>query len=159
MRTRPRCTTGKRRTGTLDIARIVVGLIWLAGAVFNALVTIRMEDPYGWIAEKSPFRVWRRFFGDVVGARPAFWTALLVIGEAGLGVLTLARGGWARLGLAGGAIFSALLFALATPYTLVMGPYAIFLAWLARKGDRSSLVDGLRSLIARRGQGTRSRRA
>ena len=33
---------------------------------------------------------------------------------------------------------------------------ALLLAWLARKNGRLSLVDGLRSLIARRGKGTRS---
>ena len=139
-------STELRGTNVANAARIAVGLVWLAGAVFNALVTTRMADPYGWLVG-SPVPVYRRFFADVVGAHPRFWTVLLVIGETALGVLTLARGWRARLGLAGGALFSALLFSFLSPYTRMMGPYALLLAWLARRDYPVSLLDGLRSLI------------
>lgn len=136
----------RHRSGAdgVAVARIAVGGVWLAGAAWNALVTRRMEDPYGWLADGSPVPVYRWFFGDVVSAHPTSWTMALAVGEASVGALTLRRGRWARLGLAGGALFSALLFSLATPYTLMMGPYALFLAWLARKEQR-------RSQVARRG--------
>jgi hypothetical protein len=134
--------TARHRGGGdgIPIARIAVGGIWLAGAAFNAFVTRRMEDPYGWLADGSPVPIYRWFFGDVVGAHPTAWTVALAAGEATIGALTLCRGRWAQLGLAGGALFSALLFSLATPYTLVMGPYALFLAWLARQEHRWSQV-------------------
>lgn len=138
-------------TGAANIARVVVGLIWLAGAAFNALVTLRMSDAFAWL-EESPVPVYRWFFGDVVGAHPAVWTVLLAFGELVLGVLTLARGGWARFGLAGGALFSALLFSLGTVYTLVMGPYALLLARLARWDYPRSLFDRLRD--TKRGRDT-----
>lgn len=141
-----------RRGGAtgVGIARIAVGVIWLAGAMFNALITLRMDDPYGWIANESRSRFYRWVFAEVIGARPAAWTVLLIAGEAALGVLTLARGGLARLGLVGGACFSAFLFSLATPYTLVMGPYALLLAWLGRRTDSARSADRLRSLGLRR---------
>ena len=143
-------TPHRRGLSGAGVARTVVGTIWLAGAVFNALVTLRMEDPYGWIADESRLGVYRWFFGEVVGAHPAVWTVLLIAGEAALGVLTLARGGWATLGLVGGVLFSAFLFSLASPYTLMMGPYALLLAWLGRRTDGARSANRLRSPEPRR---------
>jgi hypothetical protein len=124
--------TGSSPSRATEIVRIGVGLVWLAGAVWNLTVTLRMDDPFGWLAEGSWFAPWRWFFGDVVEAHPPFWIALLVVAEAALGALTLGRGNRARLGLAGGALFSAVLFSFGTTYTLIMGPYALLLGWLAR---------------------------
>lgn len=124
------------------IARIAVGLMWLAGAAFNLLVTLRMANPFGWLADGSKVTAWRWFFGDVVETHLTWlWIALLIAGETALGVLTLARHGWARLGLAGGALFSVVLFSFGTSYTLMMGPYALLLAWLARYQYCRSVVD------------------
>ena len=116
----------------LEAARIVVGLIWLAGAVFNILVTLRMPQPFQWL-EASPVPLYRWFFTDIVGDHPALWTLLLVAGETALGLLTLARGGWERLGLVGGALFSLFLVSFGTVYTLMMAPYALLLVWLTRR--------------------------
>lgn len=123
-----------------NAARILVGLIWLAGAAFNAVVTLRMSEPFTWL-ESSPIPPYRWFFRDIIGARPMLWVALLVVAEATMGALTLARGRSVRLGLGLGALFSAFLFTLATPYTLVMGGYAALLGWLARKEYPVSAID------------------
>ena len=130
----------ERRAGRsrVNVARVLVGLIWLAGAAFNLLVTTRMEDPYGWIARDSAFPLYRWYFREVVDPHPVVWTLLLVAWEAATGGATLARGQWPRLGLTGGVLFSAFLFTLVWPYTLMMGPYALFLAWLARRHHRLS---------------------
>ena len=130
---------------TSDALRIVIGIGWLAGAAVNALVTTRMSDPYGWLQD-SPVRPYRWFFDDVIGAHPTFWTVMLVIGEFTLAVLTLARGGWARLGLIGGAVFSAFLFLSGLAYTLMMGPYALLLVWLARKEFTRSAPERIRDV-------------
>jgi hypothetical protein len=53
---------------------------------------------------------------------------LLVLGELALGALTLGRGTLGKLGPLGGALWSALLFPLIWPYTLIMGPYAVALS-------------------------------
>lgn len=135
----------RRWLGAVDsrsVARVAVGGGWLAGAVFNALVTFRMDEPYEWLADGSRIGAYRWFFGDIVGATPAYWTAALIAGEAGLGVLTLSGGRWAVWGLAGGAAFSALLFSIATPYTVVMGPYAFFLGWLAQEHLKRNWTQG-----------------
>ncbi len=123
----------------LAIGRVAVGATWLAGAVFNLTVTRGMHDPYAWLAEGSAVPVYRWFFGDIVAANPTFWTVALALGEAALGVLTLAPGRLATIGLAGSAVASLFLFSLATPYTMMMGPYALFvllLLWAHRHSDR-----------------------
>jgi hypothetical protein len=117
-------------------ARLVIGLVWIAGAIFNLFVTMRMDSPFGWL-EDSAIRPWSWFFGRVVSPHSQVWTALLVMWELAIGVMALARGRVARLGLAGGALFSASLFSLWTPYTMGMGVYALLLGWLARHHDPS----------------------
>lgn len=119
-------------TRAANITRIVVGATWLAGAIFNLLGTMRMSRPYDWLTE-SPIPPYRWFFHNVVNAHPRRWTLLLAMYELAIGILTLGGGRRARIGLAAGSVFSAFLFSLATPYTLIMGPYAALLAWLARK--------------------------
>lgn len=37
----------RTRLNTAAVIRVAVGLIWLAGAACNALVTLRMPDPWG----------------------------------------------------------------------------------------------------------------
>jgi predicted phage tail protein len=72
----------------------------------------------------------------VAGANPAPWTVALIAGEVALGVLTLSNR-WGRRGLIAGATFSAFLFTLGTPYTLMMGGYAVLLAWLAERTGKN----------------------
>jgi hypothetical protein len=79
----------KRRA---ELARIAVGLIWLAGALFNAIVTMRMAESFSWLAEGSRFSIWRTFFKEAVTRHPRRWTMLLIAGEAALGLLTLGKG-------------------------------------------------------------------
>jgi hypothetical protein len=128
-----------RRTGLFDFSgsvRKLVGVVWLGGALFNTVWTLRQSDPWSWL-EESPVPAYQWFFGDVVSRNPGAWTIGLIVGEAVLGILTLLPGRRAKIGLVGGACFSAFLFSLALPYTLIMGGYALLLAWLARR-QRSS---------------------
>ncbi|MDQ2682392.1 MAG: hypothetical protein M3Y37_02585 [Chloroflexota bacterium] len=114
------------------IGRTVVGTIWLAGAAFNLTVTRGLERPYEWLAEGSAVPVYRWFFGEVVAAHPVAWTVALALGEAALGVLTLSPRRWATVGLAGSVLMSLFLFSLMTPYTMMMGPYALLVLLLLR---------------------------
>ena len=127
------------RISGVDVARYAAGSIWLAGAVFNIAVTRTMDAPYQWIVDDSPFPVYQWFFRDVVGMHPHWWTVTLAAGEAAIGGLTLVRGRAAQIGLAGGAVFSIFLFGSGMPYTLIMGPYAFALAWLAHRIESTRL--------------------
>ena len=123
------------------IAHCVVGGIWLAGAAFNAGWTLRQAAPYSWL-EESAVPVYRWFFGEVAARSPVFWTLALIAGETALGLLTIAGGRWTRPGLLGGALFSLFLFSLATPYTLMMGGYALLLVWLWRRTSEQDQAKG-----------------
>jgi hypothetical protein len=125
----------------LTLTRSVIGLVWIAGALFNALWTPRYSEVFQSLAAEASLPVYRWLFGEVVGAHPVVWAVLLVIGEFLLGVITLGKGRWGQLGLALGALWSILLFPLVWPYTLMMGPYAVLLAWLASRNHATSLLD------------------
>jgi hypothetical protein len=146
----------KRRA---ELARIAVGLIWLAGALFNAIVTMRMADPFSWLAEGSRFSIWRTFFRETVSRHPRRWTVLLIAGEAALGLLTLGKGKRARIGLAGGSLFSAGLFSLGTSYSTMMGPYTLLLVWLTRFEFGQSIIDILRRIRSDPAHGQEESRA
>ncbi len=124
-------SSGSRASMVTELTRFAVGIVWFAGAMVNALVTSRLTDPYSWL-EESSLRPYRWFFGEIAGAHPAFWTTVVVIGELTLAALTLARRGWALVGLVGGTLFSLFLFVSGTSYTLMMAPFALLLGWLAR---------------------------
>ena len=130
-----------RRIDGDRIAHGIVGGIWLAGAAFNAVATLRQPDPYTWL-EESLVRPYRWFFGEVAAANPSFWTLALIAGETALGLLTLAGGKWTRLGLLGGTLFSLFLFTLATPYTMMMGGYAPRFLAGAPARDHSDQANG-----------------
>ena len=151
----------ERHAGTRDVLRFGVGLIWIAGAVFNAVWTLGNTSFLGdeGIARDAGLPIYRWFFGDVVSAAPVMWTLLLIAGELVLGALTLASGRSARLALWGGALWSLWLFPMLWPYTIMMGPYAAFLLWLARGDLRWSVRGGVddlrRALRLPRGRGVR----
>src|SRR5687768_7293038 len=126
----------QQRIGIKTNLRMFVGVIWIAGAAFNAMWTLRHPEFFGneGIAQDASLEIYRWFFGDVVARAPALWTALLILGEVAIGVLTLGGGRWARTGLWGGVVWSLWLFPLIWPDTIMMGPFALLLAWLLR-GD------------------------
>jgi hypothetical protein len=147
--------------GPREIIRLGVGMIWIAGAVYNAVWTLRHTAFLGveGIARDASLPIYRWFFGDVVSAAPEMWTLLLIAGELALGALTLASGRWARLGMWGGALWSLWLFPMLWPYTIMMGPYAMFLMWLARGdvrwGVRRGIDEPIRAMRLPRGRGVR----
>jgi hypothetical protein len=134
-----------RATGA-DLTRMAVGLIWVAGALFNAIVTLRVAQPYEAFAEDAHLWPYRWFF-SIVSDHPQFWTVLLIIGELLLGLLTLSKGIWAKLGLLGSVGWSLWLFPLLWPYTLMMGLCALVPLWLLRRSHDVSLVDLVRRRI------------
>jgi hypothetical protein len=133
---------------------MVVGLIWIAGAVYNALWTLRHTEFFGdeGIARDATLPVYRWFFGDAVAAAPVAWTLVLIAGEVTIGVLTLGTGIRAKIGLWGGLLWSLWLFLMLWPYTIMMGPYALLPAWLLRDAHDVSLRDLLGHPLQSRGR-------
>ena len=133
--------------------RMGLGLIWIAGAFFNLVWTLRQPNVFGQggFAGEAGLTIYRWFFREVIAPAPTFWTVLLVLGEAALGAQTLAKGAWARAGLWGSALWSLWLFPLMWPYTIMMGPFALVPLWLLRGTQDVSAIDLLRRRAHRPG--------
>jgi hypothetical protein len=126
----------------VSIGGMGVGLIWIAGAVYNAVWTMpNARDAWHGLGEDATFGIYRWFFSDVVGAAPVAWTAALVAGEILLGVMLLGKERWARRGLLGSTIWSLFLSFLIWPYTLMMFPFALLTVWLLRWEHRTGILD------------------
>lgn len=140
----------KNKSGRGTIANVTRGMIalgWIAGALYNATSTVRHPELLADMFATSPLPLYRWLFDTVAKPHLVFWTWMVVAGEMIIGILMLARGTWARLGLLGSMLWSAFLFPLSWPYTLMMGPYALLNAWLLRRTYDRSLLDALRSII------------
>lgn len=126
------------------ILRVLLGMVWIAGAIFNAVWTLPNADEalgdFGTTATFSPYR-W--FFDTVVGMSPAFWAVLLILAEVGLGILLLARDPWARIGLLLSVAWSTFLFFLIWPYTLSTVVFLVLAVVLLRYEHPRSLLDAL----------------
>jgi hypothetical protein len=135
------------------VLRMLVGVIWIAGAIYNALWTLRHPELLGddGLARDASLPIYRWFFGDVVAQAPVFWTVLLIIGEIVIGVLTLSKGVMARAGLWGGVAWSVCLFPLMWPYTIMMGPFALLPLWLLRRDRGLGPADLVRRVTHRQG--------
>lgn len=132
-----------RRHLTLTTAlRMLVGLIWIAGAAVNISWSLRHPSAFSdALATDATFSIFRWFFGDVVASAPTLWISQLIVVELGLGILTLSRGTLARIGLAGSAVFSVVLFFVIWPYTFMMGVFALLPAWLLRATHSTNVRD------------------
>jgi hypothetical protein len=134
------------------VLRIVLGTIWIAGAVFNAAWTIRHTSMFrDDLGSESTFAAYRWFFSDVVGSAPVFWTLLLIIGETALGVLLLSRHARARLGLVLSAVWSTFLTFMIWPYTLTTIPLVVISVVLLRYEHPASIPELVRSWWDRHG--------
>lgn len=129
-------------------ARGVVGGFYLFAAVLNAVLTARDFTAYRAFATDS----WLPGYGEAwdhlaVPALPALLVLLVVI-EATLGVLILASGREARLGLVAASVFAAALIP-ANPQALVNIPLVVVQLLLARGTYERPVLQDLRSLLLR----------
>lgn len=127
------------------IGRMVLGAIWIAGAIFNTVWTLPgAADAFANLGEDATFAGYRWFFSSVVGAVPELMAILLILGELALGVLLLARDPWAEAGLVLSVVWCAFLFFLIWPYTLTTLVLLALAGWLLRYDHQWSIVDLVR---------------
>lgn len=130
------------------VLRMLLGSIWIAGAVVNAVWTLPGAfDAFEGLADDATFAGYRWFFGTVVGAAPDLMTLLLILAEMTLGVMLLSRDPWAEAGLLLSVLWCVFLFFIIWPYTLTTLPLLMLAGWLLRYDHDQSIVD----LFRRRG--------
>lgn len=89
-----------------NILEIGFGLLYLIGAIFNFLYTLRHGDEfYGSFADKAMLAPARQFIQRVVIPQTRLFTGLLIAFELLVALSILSRGGLVELGLFAGAVF------------------------------------------------------
>jgi hypothetical protein len=92
-----------------DVLRLILALLFFAGAIANAVILLTAPDIYEGFADLSFFRFYRTIWLGFILPRIGLWITLLVIFEIVTGVLLLASGRYAYFGLALAAGYTALL--------------------------------------------------
>jgi hypothetical protein len=101
------------------IARMLLGAVWIAGAMWNAVVTLPgASDAWSDLGTNATFRIYRWFFDSIAGGAPVVWALMLVVAELTLGLLLLRADPWARYGLLLSTAWCVFLFFLIWPWTL-----------------------------------------
>ena len=89
-----------------NIVEIGFGLLYLVGAIFNTLYTLRHGDEfYRSFADKASFVLVRPLIGALVIPRARYFTAALIVFQLVVGISILSRGAFVEVGLLAGAIF------------------------------------------------------
>ncbi len=90
-----------------NLIEIGFGVLYLIGAIFNSLYTLRHGDEfYGSFADKAILAPAKRLIQKVVIPHARLFTILLIIFELVVAFCILSRGALVRPGLIAGAIFS-----------------------------------------------------
>ncbi|HSR19767.1 MAG TPA: hypothetical protein VLL49_02525 [Anaerolineales bacterium] len=90
-----------------SVVEIAFGLLFLIGAVFNTLYTMRHgAEFYGSFADGALWPVARTLVRTIVIPRARFFTALMIVFQLVVAVCILSRGPLVAAGLAAGAIFA-----------------------------------------------------
>lgn len=92
-----------------DIGRLLLAVAFFLGAAANAVMLLTSPGIYEGFADLSFFRFYRALWRGIVLPRLQLWVALVIVFEMVVGVLLLARGPHAQLGLALAAAYTALL--------------------------------------------------
>lgn len=87
-------------------ARIFIGFFFLVMA-FGVNLTVLLTDPalIAATGQNAFLPVYSWFFTVVIAAHPVLWMIPLILFEASVGILILAKGKWTRLGLIGAVVF------------------------------------------------------
>jgi hypothetical protein len=117
-----------------DLLEIVFGLLYLIGAIFNSLYTLRHGDEfYGSFAENAILAPARYLIQKVVIPRAKLFTILLIAFQLIVAFCILSRGELVKPGLIAGAIFNfAVVFVSNVPgavASLVMAFIQLYLAF------------------------------
>lgn len=90
-----------------SVAEIAIGVIYVAGAVFNATYTLSHTDEfYGSFARGAWFGPGRWLVNRVVLPKATVFTTVLIVFEAAVAVVIFTRGDLVTAALVAGAVFS-----------------------------------------------------
>ena len=92
-----------------DIIRLVLAVVFFAGAGVNAYLALGVPEVYEQFADFSFLRIYRSLWRGLVLPRLRLWIGLVIIFEVVVGVLLLSADPYATLGLVLAAAYAAFL--------------------------------------------------
>lgn len=92
-----------------DIIRLVLAVVFFAGAGVNAYLALGVPEVYEQFADFSFLRIYRSLWRGLVLPRLRLWIGLVIIFEVVAGVLLLSADPYATLGLVLAAAYAAFL--------------------------------------------------
>lgn len=136
-------TSQDRRAGSAptaaNVGRILWGLIFIASSIVNLAVTLPNPGFYRTFADLTFFPFYRQLILDVAIPNAILITALVVIFEFSIGVLTLSKGEWVRWGLIGTGIWVVFIAPAMGWYTIWSPIFLVIPALLMRHNYERSL--------------------
>lgn len=139
---------GIRRRSAPPLAlagRILLALAFLAGAAFNALMTLRDPQSLRGFADLAMLDVLRRFILEWVLPYAIPFVFLLIAFEATVGVLLLVRGAAVRLALLAALAFYVVLIPVLREYGLANLPFLVLALTLLRHEYPEAVVTEVRA--------------
>jgi hypothetical protein len=131
------------------IARIVFGIVLLAGSATNAFLALTQPEVYTSFADTAILPLYRDLWGSLVVPYLRFWLLLVVAFELTTGILILSKRVWVKVGLVGAILF----FLFLVPFwweggALINIAFAVIVALLLRYDYDASIIDLIRKRSA-----------
>lgn len=116
-----------------NLIEIGFGVLYLIGAIFNSLYTLRHGDEfYGSFADKAILAPSKQLIRKLVIPRARVFTILLIVFQLTVAFCILSRGALVKPGLMAGAVFSfAVVFVSNTPGAIANLVMSVVQAYLA----------------------------
>jgi hypothetical protein len=131
--------------------RLLLSLVFLAGAAFNVLVTLRHPESLRGFADLAILHVLRLLILEWVIPYATLLVVLLIAFEVMVGVLLLARGTAVRLGLLAAVAFFVALVPVVREYGVANLPFFLVALVLLRREYPTSVFRELRVRLRRAG--------
>jgi hypothetical protein len=113
--------------------RMVWGIFFLGSSIFNLTYTRVHPEFYQQFADMALLSVYTDFIEKIVVPNAEIFTYLLVVFELAVGLLTLSKNIFVKVGLIASIIFILLLIPVIPPYTFVNLLVVIIPGFLIRK--------------------------
>jgi hypothetical protein len=122
--------------------RILFGVIYLVGAMANSLMGLFSPNIYDSFADLAFLPLYRDLWESLILPYLCLWLVLVVVFEAGTGLLILSKGRRVKIGLAAGIVFCLFL----VPFWWAGGAllnvvFALIQVWLLRYEYGADLIE------------------
>ena len=92
-----------------NIVRIILGIIYLMGAMINLRFALLTPGIYQTFADFAVIALYKTLWSSIVMPNITIWLLLVVVFEIIVGIFVLNKGSFVKIGLMGGIVFNLML--------------------------------------------------